>query len=305
MTDTAVPDTDTGPVRALDILLEECWPRAAGTPAKWHWKPCAITRDVRVPSWNWQRRGIKQYDPNELVTLDCNGAYLAPLSGVVLASSGLQHTGAMRSDTKMPGFYQVDGHKWTNDQIVSPLGMGTIGSRVWISQPTLEILQMLERAKHQAWPDIRIYDSWTAAPDPKGNITTVKLQEWAVRLRELRAEAKDDPVHYKAVKDAYGAAYNMMLGNDKGEKVKSRLRRPDWNKHLLAAHSANMWRKAWRSIEAGAAVLAMGSVDELTYHHQDVEHLMRLAEQPKGAPLKFDPTGLQLGAFKVKIKGDK
>lgn len=297
--------TDRPKIRALDALMTDYVPTWYGIKPLWYWQPPAIDKQVRIPSWNWRHANYEKHDPADLVTLDVNGAYLAPLSGAKLSLSALAHTGPQRSTPRnpLPGYYQVDVHRWQDTRIVSPLGGGQLGTKVWITAPTLELLGQLHIGGH--WPDPVIHDSWTAPEERNGKGHGVtRLEDWAAWLKDLREDALDsgDPEYREDVKNAYGAAINMLLGNAEGADRKSRIRRPDWNRTIRAAHAANQWRKAWRTLALGCEVLAMGNTDELTYHHDHVELLAREADTNPKAPIKFDLTGRQLGAFKIKAK---
>lgn len=295
--------TDRPKIRALDALMNDHIPRWYGIGPRWYTDPPAIDRQVRVPNWSWRHPDYEKHDPADLVTLDVNGAYLAVLSGAKLSLSALKHTGPLKyPDHRLPGYYLVDVHRWQDTRIVSPLGDSKLGAKVWITAPTLEILQQLSG---ENWPETVVHDSWTAPEERNGRGHGVtRLANWAAWLKELREAALDsgDPEYREDVKDAYGAAINMLLGNAEGADRKSKIRRPDWNRTIRAAHSANQWRKAWRSLARGCEVLAMGNTDELTYHHDHVEILAKLATEDPKAPIKFDLTGRQLGAFKIKAK---
>lgn len=303
-------DTDTRtvmPVRALDTLLGECWPVVRGRKALIYWRPCAADTLVRVPRWKWESKALARTAPADLVGLDVNGSYFAPLSGVELPLSGLERPadGLPGPGTKVPGYYLIDYHTWSDRRIVSPLGTAApLGKRIWVPLPVLELLRKLELDGR--WPDLRIYDAWTAAVTRGGEqvVEKCRLDKWATHMKALRTECLvcGDRPRYEAVKSGWGAAYSMMLSTEKGEDRKSPLRRPDWYRHLVAAQAVNTWRKVWNGIQLGAEPLAMHSVDEVTYTREAYELLQNLAAtlSKRDAPMQFDQTGIQLGAMKVK-----
>lgn len=295
-------------IRALDALLTDYKPTWCGIGPRWYTNPPACDKEIRIPAWNWEHPTLTEMPDDQVVTLDVNGAYLAPLSGVKLSLSGLEHTGPVSGvpNVYVPGYYLVDVHRWQDTRIPSPLGSGKLGRRAWVTAPTLELLFQLDLAGD--WPEVVVHDSWTAKTERNGRPGVVKLEAWAAWLKQLRADAlaSGDRDRYDDVKNAYGVAINMLLGNGEGADRKSRVRRPDWNRTIRAAHAANTWRKAWRSVVIWErTLLRMGGVDELAYSLQDFEYLVELQEtDAKGAPLKFDLTGHQLGAFKIKAKDE-
>lgn len=285
-------------LRLLDLLMDGCKPTYKGKGPLWHAKPPAMTREAVIPSWNWKHAAPA---PDDLVTLDCNGAFLAPLSGCEFSLNGLKNTGPRLADPKRPGYWLVDYYAWQDTRIVSPLGGPRRGTRVWVTTPTLEILLMLEKQGY--WPEIQVYDSWTDRDGEK-----VRMTAWATAVKALRAAAINtgNQELVDEVKTSYSTAITMMLGMDDkhAADAKSIIRRPDWNHTIRAQHAANMWRKAWNCLQAGTIIWKMRYTDELVFSQGDIEFLAEIEPPskafPKGGPLKFDLTGLQLGAFKIK-----
>lgn len=294
-------------IKALNALMNEYKPTWYGIGPLWYWQPPAIDKEVRVPTLTWKNTRLFNRTPEQdRITLDVNGAYLAFLSGVKLSLSGLEHTGPLHNpNVLIPGYYLVDVYRWQDTRIVSPLGSGPVGRRVWVTAPTLELLHQLYL--QEEWPEIEVHDSWTTQIERNDRPGVARLTAWAAWLKELRADAyhSGDPQYREDVKDAYGAAINMFLGGEEGKDRKSKVRRPDWNKTIRAQHAANTWRKAWNSLRYGVDILNMGGTDTLTYSRADFEHLVELDYTIDKPPLKFDLAGLELGKFKIKEDAPK
>lgn len=287
--------------RALDFLFDSYPPLLRGRSPFWHPDPPAIYRQCRVPAWNWDRPGMDAV--TERTVLDANGAFLAPLSGTELAHSSLVHTGADVSPYKpLPGYYRITAHPFSDPRLFSPLGLAPIPPTprhrvplVWVAAPTVDLLHKISEAGQ--WPGVEIHDSWTGK-----NGDRCRLKDWAALIRDQRADAlhASDAERYEAVKQGYSVAVQMMLGPTEGNASKSKILRPDWYHAIRAQHAANMWRKAWSLVsEEGIPVLGMGNVDEIEIATADLPAFLEYADRPK-AKVRFDPTGLQLGAFKVK-----
>lgn len=287
-------------IRALDALIHTHTPLLRKRQPYWAPKPPTCHGDIRIPAWTWERDGLG--DIPDRVTLDANGAFLAPLSGTEFAHGALERTGEDPGDPfkPAPGYYRIPAYRWADPRIVSPLGLQPLPPPkrpgqiplVWVAAPTLKLLA--ELTEQGSWPGVEVVDSWTC-PD------RVRFATWAAWVRDERAAAllADDRERYDAVKLAYAQAIQMLLGTEDASEAKSKVRRPDWYHTVRAQHSANQWRKAWACTMAGVPVLAMGNVDELTFAASDFVHLLNLAAQEK-PPIRIDQSGLKLGAFKIK-----
>jgi hypothetical protein len=285
-----------GPIiRALDALIQDYPPKLRGRQPYWHPTPPAMVKGARVPRWElWKRDGYDDIPADDLLHLDVNGAWMAPVSGTELAHGELEHTGPKSFD-KLPGYWLIDVHHWSDPTIVSPLGTRQHKSTEWFTTPT--ITQLLELQELGEWPDFKIYDSWTC-PD------RCRLSGWAAWVRELRAEAQqdreDDPDYYDAVKLGFTQAITMFLPPAEGNTVKSKVLRPDWFHTLNAAQAANTWRKARWMSQRGIPIAAMHSVDEVTIWAEDYYALEDLIARDPKAKMKLDQSGVQLGHFKIK-----
>lgn len=309
-----IPDTDAPPLRFLRELTDTYAPTVRGRAPLWYWQPPRIWSDVHVPAWSWKRADYQRWPASELVTLDANGAYLGVLGSVWLPLSGLQHTPGARFDKNVPGWWLVDVHRWEDTRIVSPLGTKPIrGRKVWLTTPTMELLQQLNLDGR--WPDLTVHDAWTAwitrdliSGQTQTTVEKCRLEAWQARLRSEREDAllSGDRDRQAAVKDAYGAAINLLAGMQEGEKRKSRIRRPDMHTHIVSAFAAAQWRKAFGAVTVGADVVRMHETDTLTVPLASMELLLQVAEESPRPPIRFDLTGRKLGHFKIKHQqGDR
>ncbi len=288
--------------RALDALTDTHPPLLRKRQPYWRPKTPTIAKECRIPSWTWEREGMGAI--SERIILDVNGAFMAPLSGTELAHGQLEQTGADVSTYKpAPGYYRIEAHGWSDPRIVNPLGLTPIPPTprhriplVWVAAPTVDLLHAISDAGF--WPGVTVHDSWTS-PD------RCRASAWATHVREERALAllAGDTDRQEAVKLGYSQAIQMMLGPKEGDPVKGSVIRPDWNHAIRAQHMANMWRKAWGCVLAGIPILGMQKRDEITLAEADFADWLEFAMQPK-SPVKWDDSGMQLGAFKIKRPED-
>jgi hypothetical protein len=273
----------------------------------WRPRPASCFRDVYTPDWGWLHPAYTPDMPMDVSILDRNGAFISAASSASFAHGALDHTGALPSPCKRPGYYRIDWHDWQDTRIVSPLGSAKLSGKIWVAHPTLELLQQLE--DDGKWPGIRIHDSWTSE-EP------VRFREWATACNVARAGAlrrvQDDEEHdptlqpgseecgcpscpwYKAVKDGYSVAVQLMLGPGPDKEVKSGVKRPDWYHTIHAQHAATTWRYVWKALRAGYEPVMMGSTDEVAYP------TLALPELQEKELIKMDLSGVALGTFKVK-----
>jgi hypothetical protein len=287
--------TEPSMYKALAMLTDTHAPRVRGREPFWRPPVAPCAKDVHLPAWSWERPyNGGAVRPDNTVSMDVNGAYLAACSSAVFAHGALEHTGA--DDVRVPGYYLMTRHVWQSMDIVSPLGTGHLTTdRMWVAHPTALLLRQLTAEGY--WPDATVHDSYTATD-------TMRLRRWTDaiqgdRAAALHARAAGVPgaaEQYEAIKDGYSIAVQLMKGPAEGGKVKSKIHRPDWYATVHAQHAASTWRKAWSSVLAGHGPVAMGSVDEVTWTVEDLAEI-----QFRAKPLfRVDHTGEQIGAFKIK-----
>lgn len=296
--------------RALSMLEHEHTPLLRRRAPYWRPRPAPCHRDVHLPAWNWVHPDYHDGLNMDLTVLDAIGAFVSAASSATFAHGALEHTGALADFAKLPGYYRIDSHAWSDPRIVSPLGSAQLPDKIWVAAPTVELLMQL--AEDGYWPQVHISDSWTC-PDK------VRFREWATAVNNARAAALRDcdaaeisgteaeqaeaDEWYEAVKLGYSVAVQLMRGPAEGNEVKSGVRRPDWHDTIHAQHAASTWRKVWKCVEAGYEPVMMGSVDEVIFPTIALEEELVHPSLTAGratALLKVDNSGIQLGAFKVK-----
>jgi hypothetical protein len=294
--------------KALSMLENEYIPLLKRRAPYWRPRPAPCFRDCYTPDWNWTHPAYSPELGMDLSVLDRNGAYVSAASSANFAHGELEHTGALSTFAKAPGYYKIDWHTWQDDRIPSPLGSAQLSGKVWVSHPTVEQLVQLQNTEEGYWPEVRIHDSWTCP-------TTVRFRDWATAVNNVRAEALGDvyadPDHdpsydpgkcpdcracpwYTAVKNGYAMAVQMFLGQSADGSVKSGVKRPDWYHTIHAQHAATTWRYVWKGVLAGFEPVSMGGTDEVIYPSATIPEL------ETGGHLKIDRTGVALGTFKIK-----
>ncbi|MFE0812658.1 hypothetical protein ACFW34_35075 [Streptomyces sp. NPDC058848] len=298
-------DTPAPVYRALAMLENEYEPQLRRRSPYWRPRPPACWRETHLPTWNWVHPDYHEGLDMDLTVLDANGSFVSAASSATFAHGGLERTGALPEYRKAPGYYRINTHGWSDPRIVSPLGGGDLAEKEWVAHPTVELLVSLSEAGY--WPGVQILDSWTC-PD------SVRFRKWATAVNNDRAEALHqvhaDPDHdrtegagdcpckgcvwYKAVKDGYAMAVQMMRGPAQDGPVKSAVKRPDWYDTIHAQYAASTWRYVWKCVLAGYVPVAMGAVDEVTWDTLDFQAIH------EAGLMKIDNTGISLGHLKVK-----
>lgn len=289
-------DTEESPLtyRALDMLTGECVPKIKGHEPFWRPRRAPVSDLVRLPVWDWWNP-MCPADADTL-TMDVNAAYLAAASSVPFPHGPLEQRG--ETSGRAPGLYLTDAHPWTVPDLPTPLGEQPFTSdRVWVAAPTLRLLQELAWSEEAPWPEVVVYDSWTAK-------TSCRLRKWTEAVRNDRRQALDDleagvpgaAERYQDIKDGYSAAVQMMPGPAKDAKTKSKVSRPDWYQTIHAQHAASTWRKGWNAWLTGHGPVGLTATDEMTWHRHDLLALMAMPVPV----IRFDLTGRQIGAMDLK-----
>lgn len=272
-------------LHALAALESEQAPLLRRRQPYWRPRPPACWEQVMMPRYDWAPRRHR-----EVVWVDVNGSYLAPLSGTNLAHGQLTHT-RDAPFTYLPGYYLIEVPVWEDTRMPHPLGTAQYGRRVWVTAPVVSLLVDLWEEGYVQEP--AILDSWTCGEK-------CRPTAWAAWLRDHRAAAltaKDEET-YEAVKYGYSMAMEMMITGKQ-----SKTHRPDWGHTIISQHAINSWRKGWKAAQLELGPVALGHRDELAFLPEDWEELKERArtyDDPKMVPLKIDESAYQLGAFKEK-----
>lgn len=299
---------------ALSLLEKKFPPLRYGREPYWRAPLPGPAGRCYVPAWEWHKP-LQPADGTQLLDLDVNGAWLGAISSVEIAHNRLFHTGAMWFETKrdiIPGLYRITNFPWALESaIVSPLGNADIArdeETLWIAHPTLILLW--ELMDEGIGIHFDVIDSWTARNPETGHLHRASFKKWYEELKRYRTRFLDAVnvehlfpdgapadcrcpacADYAAFKTGYASAVSMMLT---GEKC--RTYREDWARAIQAEFAASCWRKAWRYGSSGRSVLAMAEVDELTVVAEEFNGALNAAKMP----FRYDQSGRNMGAFKVK-----
>lgn len=290
--------------------------------------PRARDRDghMRDPFWMPAPAGpidLVQYPPfayrrdyaGEVVRLDRTADGISALATVTVAHGALLDAGEVYFGGD-PGFYKVEFHEWTEEGTPNPLGpaagIGRRDGRVWVPHTRVKLLADL--VNQGRWPDLGKMPAWTC-PD------AVRLDRWATHLKTLRVKAIDahgygSPV-FEEIKDSISIAVSLMIGNrpanERARKWKCDVHRTDWAFTVRDLSACTMWRwfdelrrLAVHHDRPELAPVAIQGNDELVIPANALDWVTstpRLPSRDGGPalrPLRLDPTGRELGTFKVK-----
>jgi Domain of unknown function (DUF927) len=245
-----------------------------------------------------------------VTVFDRNGAWIGAIGTTLVAHGGLEHTGECEpaASSTLPGYYLVNAYEWREPGMPSPLGNGTSpGTQVWVTAPTMGLLAELAAAGR--WPDATALDAWTGTP--------VRLDAWGRLIRELRRYALETHGYgsgaYQAAKDAVSKSVSMMNGtmaDDSTRPVrvwaKCKNQRIDWRHQVITNSAVFTWRcmdrcRALADGNPDLAPVGIRAKDELLIPAAAAE-LVTTQPYPGGTrpPVRLDPTGVELGTFKVK-----
>jgi len=232
---------------------------------------------------------------------DTNKAYLAGAGAADLARTALIHTGPTTPFQRgIAGMWRVVVPAWNDKLLPHPMGSNrTPGDDVWVTTPTLALVQELANEKPALIEFPRILDAYTAPPitgDRKKTIprTTRVLRQWADLIKTCLERCAHEPNELEREKltTALKGCYQQSV-NGIWKTSSSQIFREDWFYTVDALVGANLYRKIRNTMNAGGpSPLRMSDVDAV--------HFMSLKENPKDDPLKRFVIGDSLGAFTVK-----
>lgn len=244
-----------------------------------------------------------------MTALDANGMWIGAIGNAIVAHGGLDHTGECEppASSTPPGYYQVTAYEWQEADMPSPLGNAKPGSQPWVPGQTMGLLAELASAGR--WPEATALDSWTG--------TAARLDAWGRLIREQRRYALETYGYgssaYQATKDAVSKAVSMMAGTmaedttmPKRVWTLGKNHRADWRHAIITGASAKMWRtldRCRQMANSNPELMPIGirNKDELLIPPAALE-LFTTQSYPGGSrpPVRLDPTGIELGTFKVK-----
>ncbi len=202
----------------------------------------------------WTRPALPQ-GQWEVTALDINGAYLSALK-THLPLGQLEHSTGFAHDRRRAGVHLITPPAWDHDaDLPNPLGARDEPGPLWVTEPTLRLLQRLSGPKYGLCEAPEIHESYTSGS------TENLLEKFRTELREARdrAIAEGDEVTLEYVK----AMYSKFVSTMGASNYNRELYRPDWM-HLIRSQAfANLWMKALKAHENGLTVVRAMGTDEL------------------------------------------
>ncbi|MFD8565731.1 helix-turn-helix domain-containing protein [Streptomyces sp. NPDC059639] len=192
---------------------------------------------------------------HEVTALDINGAYLSALK-THLPLGQLEHSTGFAHDRRRAGVHLITPPHWDHDDVLpNPIGQRDEPGPLWVTEPTLRLLQRLSGPKHGLCEPPEIHESYTSGA------TEGLLEKFRIALKDARDTAitEGDEVTLEYVKAMYSKFVSTM-----GESNYNReLYRPDWM-HLIRSQAfANLWMKALKAHDEGLTVVRAMGTDEL------------------------------------------
>lgn len=202
----------------------------------------------------WTRRELPPGE-HEVTALDINGAYLSALK-THLPLGQLEHSTGFAHDRRRAGVHLITPPAWEHEDVLpNPIGNRDEPGPLWVTEPTLRLLQRLSGPKYGLCEPPEIHESFTSGA------TENLLEKFRIALKDARdaAIADGDEVTLEYVKAMYSKFVSTM-----GESNYNReLYRPDWMHIIRSQAFANLWMKAYKAHDEGLAVVRAMGTDEL------------------------------------------
>ncbi|SOD67022.1 hypothetical protein SAMN06297387_12836 [Streptomyces zhaozhouensis] len=202
----------------------------------------------------WRNQQVEAGPARTVTALDVNGAYLSALK-THLPIGTLRHNPDSTYDRKRSGVYLIDPPEWAHEDLPNPLGSREEPGPLWVTDPTLRLLNRLSGPKYRLCAAPVIHESWTSG-------SSEALLE---RFRRELATARDtalqdgDRVTLEYVK----AMYSKFISTIGESSANREMRRPDWMHIIRSQAFTNLWLKAWKAHQAGLTLVRMMGTDEL------------------------------------------
>ncbi|MET8978958.1 helix-turn-helix transcriptional regulator [Streptomyces sp. NPDC004539] len=205
------------------------------------------------PHWT---RPTTPVTTGEVTALDINGAYLSALK-THLPLGALEHSTGDVHSRRRSGIHLITPPHWDHhDHLPNPLGDREEPGPVWVTEPTLRLLQRLATDSHGPLcaPPV-IHESFTSGA------TEQLFEKFRQTLRDAREKAitDNDETTLEYVKSMYSKFVSTM-----GESNYNReIYRPDWMHIIRSQAFVNLWLKAHKAHTAGLTVMRVMGTDEL------------------------------------------
>jgi DNA-binding transcriptional regulator YiaG len=204
----------------------------------------------------WRNRQLKRTGGREraVTVLDMNGAYLAALK-THLPIGPLKHDPTGTWDTKTSGLYLVTPPTWEHEDLPNPIGNRDEPGPLWLTDPTVRLLQRLSGPKLGLCEPPVIHEAWTA------HSTESILEKFRQALAVAREQAieDDDPVTLEYVKAMYSKFVSTLGESGSNHQI----RRPEWMHIIRSQAFTNLWLKGLKAHDAGLTLVQMAGTDEL------------------------------------------
>nr|WP_237537676.1 transcriptional regulator [Streptomyces sp. SID2999] len=209
--------------------------------------------------WEARPHWTRQDPPStagDVTALDINGAYLSALK-THLPLGALEYSTGNVHSRRRAGIHLITPPEWDHHSCLpNPLGNREEPGPVWVTEPTLRLLQRLATPPYGPLcePPV-IHESFTSGA------TEQLFEKFRQALRDARekAIADDDEVTLEYVKSMYSKFVSTM-----GESNYNRaLYRPDWMHIIRSQAFVNLWLKAHKAHTAGLTVMRVMGTDEL------------------------------------------
>ncbi|MGV9788270.1 helix-turn-helix domain-containing protein [Streptomyces sp. NPDC003435] len=192
----------------------------------------------------------------DITALDINGAYLSALK-THLPLGALEYSTGNVHSRRRAGIHLITPPEWDHHPYLpNPLGNREEPGPVWVTEPTLRLLQRLATAPYGPLCDPPvIHESFTSGA------TEQLFEKFRQALRDAREKAitDEDEVTLEYVKSMYSKFVSTM-----GESNYNRaLYRPDWMHIIRSQAFVNLWLKAHKAHTAGLTVMRVMGTDEL------------------------------------------
>jgi len=190
-----------------------------------------------------------------VTALDINGAYLSALK-THLPLGALEHSTGNVHSRRRSGIHLITPPEWEHHHLPNPIGNRDEPGPVWITEPTLRLLQRLSTDQYGPLCDPPvIHESWTSGS------TEHLFEKFRQILRDAREKAinENDELTLEYVKSMYSKFVSTM-----GESNFNReIYRPDWMHIIRSQAFVNLWLKAHKAHTAGLTVIRAMGTDEL------------------------------------------
>ncbi|MFB7779189.1 helix-turn-helix domain-containing protein [Streptomyces bauhiniae] len=192
----------------------------------------------------------------DITALDINGAYLSALK-THLPLGALEYSTGNVHSRRRAGIHLITPPEWDHHPYLpNPLGNREEPGPVWVTEPTLRLLQRLATAPYGPLCDPPvIHESFTSGA------TEQLFEKFRQALRDAREKSitDEDEVTLEYVKSMYSKFVSTM-----GESNYNRaLYRPDWMHIIRSQAFVNLWLKAHKAHTAGLTVMRVMGTDEL------------------------------------------